>query len=179
MEINDLKKDELMEVKRYLEITKKSYSERLENYSDKIQNNFGLPIEEVDKLDTFFSKSYVVVLKELIEHYKTSIDGKRKGNPFDFNINTPVVTSSKSLSSNQCEYLIMKYYQVFAELSLHDLGIDSIKILEKYWPSDRLSDEIKYDENNYGFTYVLSVSCSIKKLFFAKQKILSFEKNKV
>ena len=141
----------------------------LKNYSDNITNKFDLSIEEVDKLDKFFNESYIVVMKELMEHYKISVDGKRNGDKFEFNINIPVVTTSKTLSPNQIEYLTTKYYETFEELSLSDLGINAIKIIEKYWPTNRLSNEIKYDENKHGFSYIMKVSCSVKNLYFISE----------
>jgi len=178
MLINDSFLKELMEVKYYLEIANKALEKQLENYNNNILNRFNLKEEEVNKLDDFFNKSYLIVIKNLMEHYKVSTDGKRKGNQFDFNINVPVITSIKRLSSNQIEYLTMKYYDIFKKLSLYDLGFNSVKISEKYWPSNRIFDEIKFDEKNYNFSYVLSVSCSIKRVFFNNNKALLLENKK-
>lgn len=103
-------------------------------------SKFDLSDEEVSNLDKFFYKSHITVIKELMEHYKTSIDGRKKGNQLDFNINVLVITSSNVFSSNQLDYLTMKYYEIFEELSLHELGVNSIKILQQYWPSSRSSN---------------------------------------
>ena len=81
--------------------------------------------------------------------------------------------SNNVFSSNQLDYLTMKYYEMFEELSLHELVVNLIKILQQYWPSSRLSNEIEYDGNEYKFSYVMKVSCSVKNLFFKKAKTLS------
>lgn len=78
---------ELSDVKKYLEFAKSSCGEQLKKYSNNVLNKFDLSNEEVSNLDKFFYKSHITVIKELMEHYKTSIDGRRKGNQLDFNIN--------------------------------------------------------------------------------------------
>lgn len=169
--LNENQNTDIEELKHYIEVAKTSCKEQLDNYSNTTHNKFNLSIEDINKLDIFFQKSYIKVIKDLIEHYKNGIDNK-----LEFNIiNVPVATTNNPLSSNQIEYLIMKYCEKFEKLGLYALGINSVKIFNRPVFASRIYDEIKYNEGKCHISYVLNVSCSIKNLFYNKLKTLSLE----
>ena len=167
----------LEEINKSKFLCQKEIESKTEECIKNIQNNFGLSIEQVSILDEFFLKSHLSVIKELLEHYVLSIRGKRNGESDEFCINVPVAKTSNLLDSKQREYLIMKYFEKIRELGLDDLGIFSIKISNKFWPSARMSDSIAFDQEKYQYSYVMKVSCSVKKQLYEVGQQFVFKKN--